>query len=58
MKVFYIDEEDDEIFVDTDDEYKELLKIASQQNKVYTRLKSMRQYKILFRMEKQWFLSS
>ena len=42
MKVFYIDEEDDEIFVDTDDEYKELLKIASQQNKVYTRLKSIR----------------
>jgi len=33
VKVFYIDEEDDEIFVDTDDEYKELLKIASQQNK-------------------------
>ena len=34
MKVFYIDEEDDEIFVDTDDEYKELLKVASQKNKV------------------------
>jgi hypothetical protein len=34
VKVFYIDEEDDEIFVDTDDEYKELLKIASQKNKV------------------------
>ena len=34
MKVFYIDEEEDEIFVDTDDEYKELLKIASQKNKV------------------------
>jgi len=33
VKVFYIDEEDDEIFVDTDDEYKELLKIASQKNK-------------------------
>jgi len=33
VKVFYIDDEDDEIFVDTDDEYKELLKIASQQNK-------------------------
>eukprot|EP00092_Neocalanus_flemingeri_P006172 GFUD01006644.1.p1 GENE.GFUD01006644.1~~GFUD01006644.1.p1 ORF type:complete len:900 (+),score=293.58 GFUD01006644.1:52-2751(+) len=33
VKVFYVDEEDDEIFVDTDDEYKELLKIASQKNK-------------------------
>jgi len=33
VKVFYIDEEDDEIFVDTDDEYKELLKVASQKNK-------------------------
>jgi len=33
VKVFYIDEEEDEIFVDTDDEYKELLKIASQKNK-------------------------
>merc|ERR1711992_455768 len=33
VKVFYIDEEDDEIFVDTDDEYKELLKIAANKNK-------------------------
>merc|ERR1712013_102551 len=34
VRVFYIDEEDDEIFVDTDDEYRELLKIASAKNKV------------------------
>merc|ERR1712013_345594 len=34
VRVFYIDDEDDEIFVDTDDEYKELLKIASAKNKV------------------------
>ena len=34
VKVFYIDDEDDEIFVDTDDEYRELLKIASAKNKI------------------------
>ena len=34
VRVFYIDDEDDEIFVDTDDEYRELLKIASAKNKV------------------------
>jgi len=34
VKVFYIDDEDDEIFVDTDDEYRELLKIASTKNKI------------------------
>jgi len=33
VKVFYVDDEDDEIFVDTDDEYRELLKIASAKNK-------------------------
>jgi len=33
VKVFYVDDEDDEIFVDTDDEYRELLKIASSKNK-------------------------
>jgi len=34
VRVFYIDDEDDEIFVDTDDEYRELLKIASAKNKI------------------------
>ena len=34
VRVFYIDDEEDEIFVDTDDEYRELLKIASAKNKV------------------------
>ena len=33
VRVFYIDDEEDEIFVDTDDEYRELLKIASAKNK-------------------------
>ena len=33
VKVFYIDDEEDEIFVDTDDEYRELIKIASAKNK-------------------------
>jgi len=33
IKLFYVDEEKDDIFVDTDDEYKELLKIAANKNK-------------------------
>jgi hypothetical protein len=33
IKIFYIDDEEDEIFVDTDDEYRELLKIASAKNR-------------------------
>jgi len=33
VRVFYVDEEDDEIFVDSDDEYKELLRLTSLRNK-------------------------
>lgn len=34
VRVYYIDDEDDEIFVDTDDEYRELLNIALAKNKI------------------------
>ena len=34
LKVYYVDEEKDEIFVDSDDEYKEVLKVAAERNKV------------------------
>jgi len=33
LKVYYVDEEKDEIFVDSDDEYKEVLKVAAERNK-------------------------
>ena len=34
VRIFYTDEEDDDIFVGCDDEYKELIKIAAMKNKV------------------------
>jgi len=33
VKVFYVDEEEDEIFVDTDDEYRAMIKVAAEKNK-------------------------
>lgn len=33
LKVYYVDDEKDEIFVDSDDEYKEVLKVAAERNK-------------------------
>ena len=33
-RVFYTDEENDDIFVGSDDEYKELIKVAAMKNKV------------------------
>lgn len=36
VKVFYVDEEEDEIFVDTDDEYKEMIKVAAEKKKTGT----------------------
>lgn len=34
VRIFYTDEENDDIFVGSDDEYKELLKVAALKNKV------------------------
>ena len=34
VRIFYTDEENDDIFVGSDDEYKELLKVATLKNKV------------------------
>ena len=39
VRIFYTDEEDDDIFVGCDDEYKELIKIAAMKNKVWLALK-------------------
>ena len=36
VRIFYTDEENDDIFVGSDDEYKELLKVAALKNKVLT----------------------
>ena len=33
-RMFYTDEEDDDIFVGSDDEYKEMVKVAINKNKV------------------------
>ena len=38
VRIFYTDEEDDDIFVGCDDEYKELIKIAAMKNKVWLAL--------------------
>lgn len=40
--MFYTDEEDDDIFVGSDDEYKEMVKVAINKNKVWNT------YKIFF----------
>ena len=34
MRIFYTDDENDDIFVGSDDEYKELIKFALMKNKV------------------------
>ena len=40
-RVFYTDEENDDIFVGSDDEYKELIKVAAMKNKVGRSVKSL-----------------